>query len=94
MLPIHWSAQALDELDAIIGYIAQRSPSAAERMHALIEAAVLPLAEHPYLCRQGRVEGTRELLAHPNYWVIYRVLADQIEIAGVLHAARQFPPSA
>lgn len=44
MLPIHWSAQALDELDAIIGYIAQRSPSAAERMHALIEAAVLPLA--------------------------------------------------
>ena len=91
MLPIRWSAGALDELDTIAGYIAQFNPSAAEELQALIEASVLPLSEHPYLYRIGRVTGTRELVAHPNYIVTYRVLADQIEITSVLHAAREYP---
>lgn len=70
MLPIRWNAKALDELDAIAGYIAQFNPIAAEDLQALIEASVLPLSEHPYLYRMGRVAGTRELVAHPNYIVV------------------------
>ncbi|MGH8032407.1 MAG: type II toxin-antitoxin system RelE/ParE family toxin [Luteimonas sp.] len=91
MLPIRWNAKALDELDAIAGYIAQFNPIAAEGLQDLIEASVLPLSEHPYLYRLGRVAGTREMVAHPNYIVVYRVLADQVEIVGVLHAAREYP---
>ena len=91
MLPLRWSAKALDELDAIAAYIARFNPIAAEALQALIEASVLPLSEHPYLYRAGRVAGTRELVAHPNYIVIYRVLADHVEIVGVLHAHRQYP---
>ncbi|MCK9367492.1 MAG: type II toxin-antitoxin system RelE/ParE family toxin [Metallibacterium scheffleri] len=91
MLPLRWSAKALDELDAIAAYIALFNPAAAEELQALIEASVLPLSEHPYLYRAGRVAGTRELVVHPNYIVIYRVLADPIEIIGVLHAHREYP---
>lgn len=91
MLPIRWNAKALDELDAIVGYIAKFNPTAAEGLLALIETSVLPLSEHPYLYRAGRVAGTRELVVHPNYIVIYRVLTDQVEIVGVLHAAREYP---
>lgn len=91
MLPIRWNAKALDELDAIAGYIAQFNPIAAAGLQDLIETSVLPLSEHPYLYRLGRVAGTRELVVHPNYIMVYRVLTDQVEIVGVLHAAREYP---
>ena len=91
MLPIRWSARALEELDAIVDYVAQFNPYAAEELHARIELAVLPLAEHPYLYRAGRVAGTRELVAHPNYTVIYRVADAHVVIVGVLHTHREYP---
>jgi toxin ParE1/3/4 len=90
-LPLVWRPAARDSLAEIIGYIADRNPSAARRMKALIEAAVLPLAEHPYLFRVGRVAGTRELVAHPNYIVIYRVLTERVEIVDVVHARQSYP---
>ena len=91
MLPIRWNAKALDELTAIAGYIARFNPIAAEGLQEAIEASVLPLSEHPYLYRSGRVAGTRELVVHPNYIVVYRVLTEHVEIVGVLHAAREYP---
>jgi toxin ParE1/3/4 len=65
-LPVVWRAVARGSLGTLIRYIAEHDPSAARRMKAIIEAAVLPLAEHPYLFRPGRVPGTREIVAHPN----------------------------
>ncbi|MDQ3510926.1 MAG: type II toxin-antitoxin system RelE/ParE family toxin [Pseudomonadota bacterium] len=91
MLPVRWNAKALDELTAIAGYIAQFNPIAAVGLQEAIEASVLPLSEHPYLYRIGRVAGTRELVVHPNYIVVYRVLTEHVEIVGVLHAAREYP---
>jgi plasmid stabilization system protein ParE len=38
-----------------------------------------------------RIPGTRELVVHPNYLVIYRVAASAIEIINVLHARQQYP---
>ncbi len=90
-LPVVWRPAARDSLAEIVGYIAARNPAAARRMKALIEAAVLPLANHPFLFRPGRVPGTRELVAHPNYIVIYRVLTDRVEIVNVLHARQSYP---
>ena len=90
-LPLVWRAAARSDLASIVRYIADRDPSAARRMKAVIETAVLPLAEHPYLFRSGRAPGTRELVAHPNYVIVYRVLADRIEIVNVVHARQQYP---
>jgi len=78
MLPVRWSARALDDLDALVGDIARFNPAAAEAMLDRIESSVIPLSEHPYLYRSGRVPGTRELVAHRNYIV-------------VLHARQQYP---
>lgn len=48
--------------------------------------------EHPYLYPPSeRVPGQREIVAHPNYLVLYRVAATRIEIVNVVHARRQFP---
>ncbi|MFT4195096.1 type II toxin-antitoxin system RelE/ParE family toxin [Ottowia sp.] len=92
MLPIFWLESADADLDRIIGYIAQRNYPAAERLWHRLRESVLPLAEHPYLYRQSeRVPGLREIVAHPNYLVLYRVTATHVEVVGVVHARRNFP---
>ncbi len=91
MLPIKWRPQARKSLKKIVLYIAERNLPAALAMRRRIEDAVLPLSEHPYLFRLGRVPGTREVVAHPNYIVIYRVQIDCIEVVDVVHSRQQFP---
>ena len=92
MLPIVWRATALNDLRQIVTYIARENPLAARRLKIRLEAAVLPVSEHPYLYRQSeRVPGLREIVAHPNYIVLYQVAANRIEVVTVVHARRQFP---
>jgi addiction module RelE/StbE family toxin len=91
MLPIRWRMSALDALDVVVAYIAQYNPAAADSLCERIESSVLPLSEHPYLFRPGRVSGTREIVVHPNYIVVYQVLADCVEIVDVMHASREYP---
>lgn len=75
----------------MIRFIATQNTYAARALKAQIEAAPLPLSDHPYLGRAGRVPGTRELLVHPNYWLVYQVTASAVEILGVLHARQEYP---
>lgn len=91
MLPVIWSEEAQANLAYIIAFIADENPAAARRMKERLEAAVLPLSEHPYLYPRGRVPNTRELVAHPNYLLVYRVAPDQIRILNVLHARQEYP---
>lgn len=91
MLPVIWSAPALDNLTDIVAFIADRNPSAAERIHQLIQDSILPAAEHPYIHRVGRVPGTREIVVHPNYVLVYQVTAEAIQVLAVLHARQEYP---
>jgi toxin ParE1/3/4 len=91
MLPVFWRPSAEADLLKIVDYIAQFNPGAAVALRTRIESAVVPLSEHPYLYRVGRILGTRELLAHPNYLVIYRVLDDRVDVSNIVHVARDFP---
>lgn len=91
MLPILWRAEAQTDLAAILEYIAERNPQSALDLYNDIERVVSQLPQHPYLYRLGRVSGTRELVAHPNYIVVYRVSATAIEIVSILHSRQQYP---
>jgi toxin ParE1/3/4 len=91
LLNLVWRAGALDDLETIISYIADRNVAAAERLHAAIEACAEGLRERPLLYRPGRVEGTREAVVHPNYILIYGVGADTVEIIAVVHSRQQYP---
>lgn len=91
MLPIYWSAAALGDLETITDYIADFDAHAAIAMHDLIERSVLPASDYPYVYKQGRVPGTREIVAHPNYIVVYEVRANRIEVIAVLHARQEYP---
>lgn len=91
MLPIIWRNSARTDLAEIIRYIANEDPQAARWLKDRLESAVLPLTEHPYLYRTGRVPGTREVVVHPNYVLVYRVATDCIEVVNVLHSRQEYP---
>ena len=91
MLPIRWTVEALDDLDQLTDYIAEFNPWAAKRMFEVIESAVIPASLTPFLFRTGRESGTREIVAHPNYLVVYRVMDGWIEVVNVVHARQRYP---
>lgn len=91
MMQVIWRARARTSLTTIIRYVASKDPQAARKLMERLEAAILPVAEHPYLYRPGRVPGTRELVAHPNYVLVYQVTFERIEVIDVMHARQQYP---
>ena len=93
---IVWRPLAEADLDSIIDYIAQDNPTKAEAFGQELRDKTLPLAQHPKLGRTGRPglpAFLRELIAHRNYIVFYRVLdeARTVEILRVKHTAQQTP---
>lgn len=91
MLPVEWKNAAIWDLVEIIDYISQENPRAAEKMKTLITESAERLGEMPYINRNGRVAGTREKIAHPNYIIVYRVSTDKVEILNIVHSRKNYP---
>jgi addiction module RelE/StbE family toxin len=91
LLALEWTSQAEGDLLAIVAYIAEENPDAAQALKDEIEAKSGRLPQHPKLYKPGRVKGTREMVTRPNYVVIYRETRTEVTILRVLHAARQWP---
>jgi len=87
---VDWRPEARATLWEILDYIAERNPRAADDLFSVIEAVTTSLPQHAYLYRVGRVAGTREIVVHPNYLVVYRV-TEEVEILAVLHARQAYP---
>ena len=82
---------AVADLMAIVDYISDDNPDAAQALKEDIEAKTFRLRENPRLYRTGRVEGTREMVVRSNYLVVYAEDAHTVTILRVLHAAQQWP---
>ena len=93
MLLVKWRPEAIVALTEIIDFIEQYNPVAAASLHRIIVAATEHLSSMPYGFKQGRLSGTREMVVHPNYLVVYRVL-EQVEILNVLHTRQEYPSDA
>ncbi len=91
MLPIQWSVSAREDLATILDHIEERNPSAAIGLQKRIDHAVAQLPANPSLYRRGRRPGTREIVVHQHYIVVYRIRPTAIWIVAVLHARRHFP---
>lgn len=91
---LEWKAAARADLLAIVDYISDDNPDAAQRLKDDIEAKAAKLPAHPQLYRMGRVPNTREMVVRANYIVIYAENDEAVTILRVLHAAQQWPPEA
>ncbi len=92
MPELEWSDAARADLIAILDYISDDNPDAAQRLKDDLETKTGKLSEHPKLYRQGRIEGTREMVVWSNFIVVYQEDAFSVRVLRVLHAAQQWPP--
>ena len=91
-----WRPIVEADLDNIIDYIAQDSPANAKKFGKELRDKTKQLAVLPGSGRSGRPglpSWLRELVAHKNYIIFYRVLDESrtVEILRVKHAAQQMP---
>lgn len=82
---------ARQDLRSIVQYIGKDNPTRAESFGQELREKTKPLAQHPELGRPSRVPGIRELVAHQNYILIYRIVGKVVEVLRVKHAAQQWP---
>lgn len=88
---LEWRPAALHDLVAIIDYISDDNPDAAQRLKSELEAKVAALPKLPRLYRSGRVPGTREMVVRSNYIVVYTEDPAVVSILRILHAAQCWP---
>jgi toxin ParE1/3/4 len=87
-----WSLFAMEDREAIFDTIEVDSPASAIAVDDRICDQVEMLVEFPEMGRNGRVEGTRELvIQRTSYIAAYRIEGDAIRILRVLHGAQQWP---
>lgn len=91
MTHVVWLDSALEDLQTIAAFIAERDPLAAQQLVGRLMDDADALAELPARFRRGRVAGTHELVCHPNYLLVYRHTLSTIEILSVVHARQQYP---
>lgn len=91
MRDLEWKPAAVADLLAIVDYISDDNPDAAQALKQDIETSVSRLRDNPRLYRPGRVRGTREMVVRSNYLVVYTESADTVTVLRVLHAAQMWP---
>ncbi|HEY2329038.1 MAG TPA: type II toxin-antitoxin system RelE/ParE family toxin [Verrucomicrobiae bacterium] len=92
---IIWSAQARDDLQSIVLFIAQDNPAVAESFGYQLMSKVDVLAQFQQLGRvvpEENDEAVREIILRP-YRIIYKVLAEKqiVAIVRIWHGARGEP---
>lgn len=90
MRTIVWSNDALDDLDAVLRYVAQDNPRAASALVDRIDEAASGLSDFP-AGRQGRVAKTYEkVVRRTPYILAYAMTDDRVTILRVIHVSREW----
>ena len=96
-MDLFWTLEAILDRDEIYDYIETDNPAAALALDELFAEKAGRLLDHPELGRAGRIAGTRELVAHRNYILVYDLTGDLtgdlVRVLRVLYVARQWPPA-
>lgn len=92
---VRWSAAAREDRLTIFEYVCREAPTAALALDERFGEAAAALVQFPLMGRAGIVPGTRELVPHENYRLVYEVdeTAQIIWVLALVHAARLWPPA-
>ncbi|WP_085712717.1 MULTISPECIES: type II toxin-antitoxin system RelE/ParE family toxin [unclassified Pseudomonas] len=86
-----WRPEAHDDRDRIMDRISQDNPEAAAELDEIFESKGEVARQRPTLYRKGIVEGTREIVATPNYIIVYTLKNECVEVLRIMHARQQWP---
>jgi toxin ParE1/3/4 len=89
MLPVIRSELAERDLEAILDYLDERSPRAAERLTAQIEEKCRLLGQFPGMgrARDELAPGLRSVVVE-QYILFYRITTDAVQVVRILHGSR------
>ena len=86
---LRYTRPALADLDAILDYVAARSPQSARRIQARIQAVTNLLLSYPRIGVQTEDPTIRRINTSPYpYLIFYEATGDEIIIHAVRHGAR------
>jgi addiction module RelE/StbE family toxin len=94
-MKVVWTPEAQAHLDGIYQYLKRDAPFYAQGVVDKLTRRSEQLVEHPH---SGRMvpnydtQNLRELIVFP-YRLIYRVMADRLDVIAVFHGAQQLPDS-
>ena len=92
-MKVIWTPEAEQDRDDIWLHIAADNLRAAARLDELFSDAAARLADHPKLGRPGKILGTRELIPHENYRMVYEIDGEIVCVLTLVHTARRWPPA-
>lgn len=84
-----WTPEAEQDRVDIWDYIADDNPGTAVRMDELFSDAAAKLAEHPKMGKTGKIPGTRELIPHESYRLVYEIDGDTVWVLALPVSGRQ-----
>jgi len=87
---VRWTPEAEQDRSDVWDTIAADNPLAAARMDELFSDAAAELADFPRLGRTGKISGTRELIPHESYRLVYEVEDETVWVLALVHTARQW----
>ncbi|MBD2267924.1 type II toxin-antitoxin system RelE/ParE family toxin [Anabaena sp. FACHB-1391] len=91
-MQVKWLRRALRNLEQARNYVFQDNPTAAQELIIKIQNAANQLQNYPFMGKNGRVEGTRELIiSNSPYILIYRVKEESVEVLRILHTSKRYP---
>ena len=88
-----WTPEASQDRIDIWNHISAESPAAAIRMDELFNSAADRLATHPLIGKPGLIPGTRELVIHESYRLVYEIEGEGVWLLALAHTARRWPPA-
>lgn len=91
-MKVIWTPEAERERLEIVNYIAADNLRAAVKMDELFGAAAARLAKRPKTGRPGKISGTRELIPHDSYRLVYEIVDNTVWVLALVHTSRQWPP--
>jgi addiction module RelE/StbE family toxin len=91
-MQVKWLRRALRNLEQARNYVFQDNPTAAQELILKIQNAANQLQNYPFMGKNGRVEGTKELIiSNSPYILIYRIKEESVEVLRILHASKRYP---
>lgn len=91
-MSVVWTPEALRDRADIWDYVAKDDPIAAARLDELFSDAARRLSVHPMLGHSGTTAGTRELIPHERYRLVYEIFQETVWILAPGHTSRSWPP--
>lgn len=91
---IRLSADAEADLEHLAEWLKPRSPQGLDRLLTAIFTTIAQLEGFPLLGKEGRVEGTRELVVPRTSLILIYTLPDayHLDVERILDARQKYPP--